>query len=87
MNTATGRLIIAMEAAVQGIDFASEDERDRFINHLAATFPERLRQSVLTWRANDRQSSEQKNAPVPAESPPDHIVRERERPRAKTGKQ
>jgi hypothetical protein len=50
---AHGRVIIAVQGALEGGDFRSEQERDEFCQHLAKNMRESLRQQLLTWRANN----------------------------------
>ena len=47
-----GRVLIALQGALENGDFRSEQEREEFCQHLARTMPESMRQKLLTWRAN-----------------------------------
>jgi hypothetical protein len=51
-STAIGRLFIRLQSVVPELDFTSDTERDEFLDDYAQSLPERMRQSVLTWRAN-----------------------------------
>lgn len=78
MATATGRLMIVLQGAVQELEFTDDKEREDFLTELADSFPERLRQSLLTWQSNRRTAK-----PDPTKPVPDHIQRERDRVAAK----
>jgi hypothetical protein len=76
---------------VPKLDFTSEKERNEFLTFYANTLPERLRQTVLTWRNNKRQKEAdaakkeeeaQKAKPEPS-SLPETQRRERERAAAR----
>ena len=47
-----GRIIIAVQGAMEQGDFRSDQECHEFASHLVDTMPEALRQKLLTWRAN-----------------------------------
>lgn len=51
-NLQHGRVIIALQGALENGDFRSEQEREEFCQHLAKTMGESMRQKLLTWRAN-----------------------------------
>lgn len=51
-SSSVGRLLILTQGAVGKLDFITEEERDEFIHYYADHAEERLRQSLLTWRAN-----------------------------------
>lgn len=52
MSTDVGSLIIQLQGAVEGLDFRSDDERRVFLQQYGKHLPEKLRQCLLTWRAN-----------------------------------
>jgi len=52
-HPAHGRVIIAVQDALSRGDFRSEGERDQFCTYLAGSMAEKLRQQLLTWRANE----------------------------------
>jgi len=47
-----GRVIIALQGALERGDFRNEQERKEFCQHLSKTMSESMRQKLLTWRAN-----------------------------------
>lgn len=51
-SSSVGRLLILTQGAVGKLDFITEEERDEFIHYYADHTEERLRQSLLVWRAN-----------------------------------
>lgn len=85
MSSPIGRLLIAIEGAVQNLQFDSDSEREEYLDDLSRTLQEQLRQNLLTWRSNyhNRECGLQAqiaNSIVPT---PDHVERESERAAAK----
>lgn len=79
--TQEGRFLIRIQGFISELDFKSDQEKDEFLESLGNSMFERMRQFLLTWRANKRiRDSEPKPDPPPV---PDHIRRERERTAAK----
>lgn len=58
MATDIGRVIIAIDGALRIADFRSDSERRQFCEWFAKSCPERMRQMLLTWRANDLPADE-----------------------------
>lgn len=53
-----GRVIIAVESVIRDGDFRSDDEQRQFCEWFAKSCSERIRQMILTWRANDLPAAE-----------------------------
>jgi hypothetical protein len=89
MSNSIGRIQIAMQGAVQELEFTSESECDEFLDDLSRTLPERLRQNLLTWRANyhDRECTKQRDIADSVAAVSDDVKRERERVAARRGMQ
>jgi hypothetical protein len=51
VTSPTGRLLIAMQGAVEKLN-ATDEDRAAFCHHLANTCEEGVRQAFLTWQAN-----------------------------------
>lgn len=64
MANAIGRLIIQMERAVQECEFTNEDEREKFLEDLARSLPNRLNLTLKTWRANEHERNSASPKPV-----------------------
>jgi hypothetical protein len=47
-----GRATIALDAALRKADFRGDDDRHAFIEYLIKGMDEKMRQSLLTFRAN-----------------------------------
>jgi len=52
MPSDIGSSTIALDDALRRADFRSEQEQREFCQHLCKTMEEKVRQQLLTWRAN-----------------------------------
>lgn len=82
-----GRLFIQLQGVVPELDFKNSEEREEFLAYLSDTLYERMRQALLTWRANKankdkaRAEQEKQRAKQPV---PDYTQRERDRAAARS---
>ena len=51
-ESSTGRIIIAIQDAMERADFRSDQEANEFAQYFCRVAPENLRQTILTWRHN-----------------------------------